>query len=35
MNECSMLPGAGDNIEDVILKVQAGIESYSRVNNAT
>ena len=35
MTECSTLLGAGDNIEDVIPKVQTRIESYTKVNNAT
>ena len=33
MTECSTLLGAGDNIEDVIPKVQTRIESYTKVNN--
>jgi hypothetical protein len=35
MDECGTLLGAGDNIEDMILKVQARIENYTKVNNAT
>ena len=35
INECSTLLGAGDNAEDMILEVQARIESYSKVNNET